>query len=159
MGALRCARAGVSAPRRMRYPHLTACVHRKHHGGALLVLIAVYAILRFVIFAASWYAPPCTHVDDLCRREHAREGRREGGRERERGLPDVPVCPCRDSMHMYLFVGSVVVMYTCYSWILGHLVAGGNLDPSGGDPRGNAKPLTRIPKPLNIYSKPSNLNP
>lgn len=27
---------------------------------------------------------------------------------------------------------SVVVMYTCYSWIFGHLFAGGTLDPTGG---------------------------
>jgi len=27
---------------------------------------------------------------------------------------------------------SVVVMYTSYSWIFGHLFAGGTLDPTGG---------------------------
>mmetsp|Transcript_67886 Transcript_67886/g.99291 ORF Transcript_67886/g.99291 Transcript_67886/m.99291 type:complete len:114 (+) Transcript_67886:143-484(+) len=35
-------------------------------------------------------------------------------------------------MHTILFGGSVCVMYTCYSWIYGHLIAGGTLDPTGG---------------------------
>merc|ERR1711934_1234434 len=64
---------------------------RKYHGGALLVLIAGYALLRFVVFSAGW-----------------------------------------ERIHTMLFGGSVAVMYTCYSWIFGHLVGGGTLDPTGG---------------------------
>ena len=66
-------------------------VRRQYHGGALLALIALYALVRFVLFSGGW-----------------------------------------ERYHTILFGGSVAVMYTCYSWIYGHLVAGGTLDPTGG---------------------------
>jgi len=66
-------------------------MRRQYHGGALMALLAIYALVRFVVFSSGW-----------------------------------------DRHHTVLFGGSVITMYTCYSWILGHLVAGGTLDPTGG---------------------------